>query len=119
MAQKVLVSLVDDIDGSAATETIQFELDGVSYEIDLSEDNAVDFRDSLAQYIEYARVTKGGKRAAPRPAAPAPAASSDREESQAIRAWARENGFEISDRGRIPNDVVDAYQQAKSKKKKK
>lgn len=110
MAQKVLVSLVDDLDGSEAEETVEFGLDGVSYEIDLSSDNAEELRDALAQYVEHARRSGGRKRVG-RPAVKAPGRSAtvDREQNQAIRAWARKNGYEVSDRGRIPSEVVDAY----------
>ena len=110
MAQKVLVSLVDDLDGSEADETVEFGLDGINYQIDLSNDNAEELRDALAQYVEHARRAGGRKRVG-RPAAK-PAASSasvDREQNQAIRAWARKNGFQVSDRGRIPSEVVEAY----------
>ncbi|GAB3502582.1 histone-like nucleoid-structuring protein Lsr2 [Amycolatopsis cihanbeyliensis] len=110
MAQQVLVSLVDDIDGSEAQETVEFGLDGVTYQIDLSEDNAEELRDVLAQYVEHARRAGGRKRTAKRGARNgARPASADREQNQAIRAWARDQGYEISDRGRIPAEVVDAY----------
>ncbi|HWD07318.1 Lsr2 family protein [Amycolatopsis sp. NPDC051903] len=113
MAQKVLVSLVDDLDGSEAEETVEFGLDGVTYQIDLSSENAEELRDALAQYVEHARRAGGRKRAALRPVAGAKAAARpatvDREQNQAIRAWARKNGFAVSDRGRIPSEVVEAY----------
>ncbi len=111
MAQKVLVSLVDDLDGSEAEETVQFGLDGVSYEIDLSTENAEELRDALAQYVEHARRAGGRKRPQARSSAKAPARSvaADREQNQAIRVWARKNGYEVSDRGRIPSEVVEAY----------
>lgn len=112
MAQKVLVSLVDDLDGSEAEETVDFGLDGVSYQIDLSGENAEELRDALAQYVEHARRAGGRKRAGTKPAPKAAAArpaTVDREQNQAIRAWARKNGFQVSDRGRIPSEVVDAY----------
>ncbi|EHR63491.1 histone-like nucleoid-structuring protein Lsr2 [Saccharomonospora cyanea] len=111
MAQKVLVSLVDDLDGSEADETVEFGLDGVSYEIDLSAENAEELRDALAQYVEHARRAGGRKRSSSRSAVKAPARSAavDREQNQAIRAWARKNGYEVSDRGRIPSEVVEAY----------
>lgn len=111
MAQKVLVSLVDDLDGSEAEETVEFGLDGVSYEIDLSAENAEELRDALAQYVEHARRAGGRKRPSTRTAAKSPARSAavDREQNQAIRAWARKNGYEVSDRGRIPSEVVEAY----------
>ncbi|KID29498.1 histone-like nucleoid-structuring protein Lsr2 [Prauserella rugosa] len=111
MAQKVLVSLVDDLDGSEAEETVEFGLDGVTYEIDLSAENAEELRDALAQYVEHARRA-GGRKRTTRASAAKPAgrtAAVDREQNQAIRAWARKNGFDVSDRGRIPSEVVDAY----------
>lgn len=119
MAQKVLVELVDDLDGSVATETVEFGLDGVTYEIDLSDGNASELRDSLAQYLEYARRSGGRKRAGRRPTGGQPA-TVDREQNQAIREWARQNGFQVSERGRIPTEVVEAYHkqgEAKAKKK--
>lgn len=116
MAQKVLVEMVDDLDGSTADESVQFGLDGVTYEIDLADKNAAELRDSLAQYIEHARRTGGRKRAGTTAARAATAAGTDREQNQAIRAWARKQGLEVSDRGRIPTNVIEAYQQQKKKK---
>lgn len=112
MAQEVIVALVDDLDGSDADETVEFGLDGVTYEIDLSEDNADELRDTLAQYVEHARRVGGRKRTATRKSngqAPARPTTTDRAQNQAIRAWARETGFDISERGRIPSEIVDAY----------
>jgi hypothetical protein len=111
MAQQVLVSLVDDIDGSEAAETVTFGLDGVSYEIDLSEENVAELRDALARFVEYARRTGGRKRSGRQPAATngAPPAAADREQNQAIRTWARGNGYDLADRGRIPSHIVEAY----------
>jgi hypothetical protein len=110
MAQKVTVTLVDDLDGSEAEETVEFGLDGASYQIDLSEDNAERLRDALAEYVEHARRSGGRKRASTRPAGrPARPATADREQNQAIRAWARKQGMKVSDRGRIPSEVIDAY----------
>lgn len=112
MAQKVFVSLVDDLDGSEAEETVEFGLDGVTYEIDLSAENAEELRDALAQYVEHARRA-GGRKRTTRATASKPqagrSAAVDREQNQAIRAWARKNGYDVSDRGRIPSEVVDAY----------
>jgi hypothetical protein len=112
MAQKVMVTLVDDLDGSEAEETVEFGLDGAFYEIDLSEDNAERLRDALSEYVEHARRQAGARKRmdgragsgrAPRPA------SADREQNQAIREWARKQGMNVSDRGRIPKEVTDAY----------
>ncbi|UUV32304.1 Lsr2 family protein [Amycolatopsis roodepoortensis] len=114
MAQQVLVSLVDDIDGTEADETVEFALDGVTYQIDLSADNAEELRDALAQYVEHSRRAGGRKRravvgtAALSPVSKAPTLA-DREQNQAIRAWARKNGYEVNDRGRIPSEIVEAY----------
>lgn len=117
MAQKVLVELVDDLDGSTASETVSFSLDGVSFEIDLSDNNATELRDSLAQFIEHARRTGGRKRSVTQ--APTQRPSVDREQNQAIREWGRKNGFDISDRGRIPAEIIDAYHAKDVKKKAK
>ncbi|GAB3285566.1 histone-like nucleoid-structuring protein Lsr2 [Parasphingorhabdus pacifica] len=115
MAQKVTVQLVDDVDGSEAESTVEFSLDGVDYTIDLSEDNATKLRDALASYVSSARRTGGRKRPggkANKSASAAPSAA-DRERNQAIREWAREQGMQVSDRGRIPSEIVEAYDKAK------
>ncbi|MFI9012240.1 Lsr2 family protein [Actinosynnema sp. NPDC053489] len=114
MAQKVTVTLVDDLDGGKAEETVGFGLDGVSYEIDLSADNASRLRDALADFVASARKAGGRKRGPGRPAgvkAAARPASADREQNQAIREWARKQGMKVSDRGRIPAEVLEAYHQ--------
>ena len=117
MAQQVDVRFVDDLDGSDASGTVSFGLDGRTYEIDLSEANAARLRDALAPFVAAARRADGstgrrsrGQRSAPEPP-PKPARAS-REETAAIRAWARENDHEISERGRIPKAVVEAYRAA-------
>ena len=111
MAQKVTVTLVDDLDGSTAEETVEFGLDGASYTIDLSSDNAGRLRDALEEYVDHARRAGGRKRAGGRPPAGRPPrpASADREQNQAIREWARKQGMKVSDRGRIPAEVLEAY----------
>jgi hypothetical protein len=112
MAQKVTVSLVDDLDGSEAGETVEFGLDGAFYEIDLSDDNAERLRDALAEYVGHARRSGGRKRTGGRVAVAGRAprtASADREQNQAMREWARKQGMNISDRGRIPKEVAEAY----------
>jgi hypothetical protein len=109
MAQKHIVQLIDDLDGGVAAETVSFGLDGASYEIDLSEKNAAKLRDALANYVAAARRSggrgrpAGGGRRAGRPG------RTDREQTQAIREWARKNGFKIGDKGRIPANVLEAY----------
>lgn len=117
MAEKVIRTLVDDLDGTEAEETVEFAVDGVSYQIDLSSENADKLRESLSAFVDAARRTggrrrmagSGGARTAGRPARPAAA---DREQNQAIRDWARKRGMKVSDRGRIPAEVLDAYHQA-------
>src|SRR5689334_16302514 len=118
MAQQVNVKFVDDLDGSDAAGTVSFGLDGRAYEIDLSDDNAARLRDSLAAFIAAARKSgaakaAGGRRTPKMTATSGPRSQPlDREQSAAIRAWARQNGHQISDRGRIPKTVVDAFQAA-------
>jgi hypothetical protein len=111
MAQKVTVSLVDDLDGGKAEETVGFGLDGKSYEIDLSSANAGKLRDVLAEFIGAARRAGSGRRER-RSAGASSRAAGDREQSQAIREWARGQGLKVSDRGRIPADVLEAYRDA-------
>jgi hypothetical protein len=109
MAQQTTVRFVDDLDGSDASGTFDFSLDGRSYQIDLSDENAVKLRDALAPYVGAARKT-GGRGRAPRQTVIAQKSTrSSREETTAIREWARENGHAVSDRGRIPKSVIEAY----------
>jgi hypothetical protein len=110
MAKKVQVLLVDDLDKSSpADETVSFSLDGVSYEIDLTSDNAAKLRDDLAVWIGHAERT-GGRRSTGRSAAASK--SSGRKDVGAIRAWARENGHSVNDRGRISAEIQAAYDKA-------
>jgi hypothetical protein len=110
MAQKVLVETLDDIDGTPAARTIPFALDGVTYEIDLSEENAAALRDELARYISAARRT-GGRKVRVATGQPATTAS-DRERNQQIRAWANANGYDVSERGRLASEVIAAFEHA-------
>lgn len=112
MAQKVVVQLVDDLDGVAADDisTVTFGLDGVSYEIDLTEGNAATLRKHLDKFVGAARRTGGRVKRGTSLKAAVPAAN--REQTKAIRDWARQNGFSLSDRGRIPANVVEAFEQA-------
>jgi hypothetical protein len=112
MVQKVLVEILDDIDGSVASETVPFSLDGVSYEIDLSAENAAALREELAAYVASGRRTGGRKirSAIGRPIATS--AAEDRDRSRAIRAWAEEHGYEVADRGRISSEVIAAFDEA-------
>ncbi|HME50093.1 histone-like nucleoid-structuring protein Lsr2 [Mycobacterium sp.] len=113
MAKKVTVTLVDDFDGEAAAdETVEFGLDGVTYEIDLSTKNAKKLREELRVWVEAGRRVGGRRRG--RAAGPAGRgrASIDREQSAAIREWARRNGHNVSSRGRIPGEVIEAFHAA-------
>ena len=112
MAQKVTVQLVDDVDGSQADSTVEFALDGVSYQIDLSEGNAEKLRDSLATFVAHARKTGGRKKAGGGKGKSNTPSTADRERNQAIREWAREQGMQVSDRGRIPAEIVETYDNA-------
>ncbi len=104
MAQKVVTSLQDDLDGTPASETLRFALAGAEFEIDLSEHNASMFRQRITPFIEHAR--RSGKttkaRATGRGAA-------DRQRTADIRAWAREQGMDINERGRIPTSIIQQY----------
>jgi hypothetical protein len=109
VAQKVSVEILDDIDGSTAAQTVQFSLDGVTFEIDLSDGNATALRQALSRYIGAGRRIGGRK---VRVATGQSTTTSDRERNQQIRAWANANGFEVSERGRLSSGVVAAYEQA-------
>lgn len=112
MAQKVQVLLVDDIDGGTADETVTFGLDGVTYEIDLTTENATKLRDVLATWVANGRKVTGRttSRSASRSSAPSRAARSG--QAQEIREWAKANGYEVSERGRIPAEVKKAFEDA-------
>jgi hypothetical protein len=116
MARKVQVILSDDLDEDLpADETVSFSLDGTNYEIDLSEKNATELRDAFSRYVQAARkVGRGSGRAsgAGRSRATGGGGRMDREQAGAIRDWARKNGHNVSDRGRIPASVVEAYEAA-------
>lgn len=106
MAQKVNIILVDDIDGSDATETVTFGLDGTTYEIDLNDANAAALREALSGYVGHARKVTGARRTR-RTSSPAPASAGG--DTKAIREWARANGHEVSDRGRVSAEIQQAY----------
>jgi len=106
MAQKITVALEDDLDGGPADQTVRFGIDGADYEIDLNTGNATAFRRALAPFIDHAR--RAGRTPRRRPGRSA----SSRERSGGIRAWAREQGIAVSDRGRITASVVEQYEAA-------
>jgi hypothetical protein len=105
MAQKVTIVLEDDLTGGPADEPVRFAVDGTGYEIDLSAKNAAAFGKLLAPYVEHAR--KVGRAQGRRSGA-----TSSRQRSGDIRAWATEHGLAVSERGRIPASVVEQYHAA-------
>jgi hypothetical protein len=119
MSQKHIVQLIDDIDESEAAETVSFGLDGAQYEIDLSERNAAALREALALYIAHGRragrvngraVSGTGQISAGRRTRTA--TRPDREQTAQIREWARNNGHKIGDKGRIPAEILAAWEAA-------
>lgn len=106
MAQKVKIILVDDIDSGSADETVRFGLDGTQYEIDLSTDNAKKLRGALKTYTDAGRKV-GGRSTRPR----GTGASRSNEAAQ-IREWARNNGYTVSERGRVNSEIIEAYRAA-------
>ena len=111
MAKQIITLLTDDLDGGEADRTVEFGLDGVNYTIDLSEKNAGKLRKALEPFLSAAtRLGRNGHvPATARRAAPAATSRSSRDQNQAIREWANKNGYTVSERGRIPSDVVEAY----------
>lgn len=105
MAQRVNVVLVDDLDGNDASETVSFALDGVDYEIDLNESNAAALREAFSRYIAAGRRVGGRRRRGQRPASAGDGGPSASE----IRAWARANGWDVPERGRVSAEVRQAY----------
>jgi hypothetical protein len=105
MAQRVETTLIDDLDGSEASETVAFAVDGTSYEIDLSKSNAAAMSRAFGPYVEHARRAGRSSRAPRR-------TSRNRHHSAAIRDWAKARGLKVSERGRIPADVAAQYEKA-------
>jgi hypothetical protein len=108
MAQRVNIVLVDDIDGGDADETVTFGIDGTTYEIDLSSKNAAKLREAVAPYVGHsrkvgARRAGGGRRST---------GSGNGASAKEIRDWARANGWNLSDRGRVAAEVRQAYEAA-------
>ena len=113
MAQRVNVVLVDDIDGTEAAETVSFGLDGVQYDIDLSEENADRLRELLAPYVGHARRAGGRRRSgAGAGRSGGGAKASGGATAAEVRAWARENGYDVPERGRVSAEVREAYDAA-------
>ncbi len=118
MAIQTTTTLVDDIDGSEAADTYVFGLEGTWYEIDLNEDNAKKLEDALSGFMEKARRAEGDRRGSKgrnRPAKPGKTSgrlAPDREQTTAIRNWARSQGLTVSDRGRLSQAIIDQFQSA-------
>jgi len=117
MAKRVIQELIDDLDGKPADESVSFGLDGVQYAIDLSKKNAEKLRTALKPYISAgSKVARtgavAGRSAAGRGRG---TARGDRDQNRAIREWAQGAGFQVSDRGRIKQEIVDQYHAVNSR----
>jgi Lsr2 len=109
MATKTSVVLIDDLDGETpAGTTVSFGLDGRSYEIDLSDNNAAEFRDALSKYVSAGRKSGSPSKAR----AAVRHTTTDSIDPAAVRAWAKSQGIEVSPRGRIRSDVVEQFRAA-------
>lgn len=104
MAQKTVVELVDDLDGGEAHETVEFSIDGVDFTIDLSNDNATRLRESLAEFVGHARKVSGRRGRGRQAGAMV--------DTQAVREWARSQGEDVAERGRLSRTLVARFQQA-------
>ncbi len=115
MAQQTVVRLVDDLDDTVIQDgegqTVKFGLDGTSYEIDLTNTHADELREAVSRYVQAGRKLGTTRTAAVTGSSRGPARR-DREQTQAIRDWAKAQGMEVSERGRIPKTVLDAYNAA-------
>jgi hypothetical protein len=107
VAQKIQTLFIDDIDGGAAEGTIRFGLDGTEYEIDLSSKHSDELHTTLRKYVEHARKVGGTARRVPRGRRPGGAIDSTK-----VREWAKAEGYDIKDRGRVPAELVAKYQEA-------
>lgn len=112
MAQKVQVLLLDDLDGGEADETVTFALDGKTYEIDLTAANADKLREALEPFVKSGRRTGGRSGRGKGRGAAGGSASGGAQDTAKIRAWAKEQGYEVNDRGRVPASIRQAYEKA-------
>jgi len=118
MARRIVHQLVDDLDGTILEigdgETVLFSLDGVAYEIDLTDDNAAALRSALAPYVDAGRSISSSRSSS----GSSSSASARRrrrpgqQDYSAVRAWAKSNGYQVSERGRVPASVLEAYEAA-------
>ncbi|OLM09120.1 MULTISPECIES: Lsr2 family protein [unclassified Pseudonocardia] len=110
MAQIHTVRFIDDLTGGEADETVSFGLDGKQFEIDLSTSNAGELRDKLAPFLTAARSSATAtRRGRGKASAVSTTGAEARAHNQAVRAWARENGYTVSDRGRLPAEIMEAH----------
>jgi Lsr2 len=109
VAQKIQTLFIDDLDGTAAEGTVRFALDGTEYEIDLSEEHAKELRDTLARYVDAARRANGSAR---RPARTGRRTSAGGPNATGVREWAKAQGIEVKDRGRVPAELVVKFKAA-------
>ena len=120
MAQKTIVTLVDDLTGEEAENisTVEFALDGVTYQLDLTDENSMKLHDTLSQYAKAGRKIGGRGRGGPRSGRAIKStdrsAGYNRETLKSIRAWAKKNGHNVSDRGRLAAEVLQAWQTAQA-----
>lgn len=112
MARRIVHQLVDDLDGSLLEigegETVLFSLDGTAYEIDLTDENAAALRAALAPYVAAGRSISSARGASA--ASSRPRRRSGQQDYSAIRVWAKDNGYQVSERGRVPASVIEAYE---------
>jgi Lsr2 len=109
VAQKIQTLFIDDLDGSAAEGTVRFGLDGTEYEIDLNTEHAQALRDALALYVGAARRTSGAAR---RPARTGRRAAANGLNTTEVREWAKAQGIEVKDRGRVPAELIVKFKAA-------
>jgi Lsr2 len=112
VAQKIQILFIDDIDGGEAEGTVRFGLDGTDYEIDLNAKNAAALRKALAKYVDSARRAPGASR---RPVRTGRRGSDGAADSTAVRVWAKSQGIEVKDRGRVPAEIVEKFKAATGK----
>jgi hypothetical protein len=112
MATETITRLIDDLDGSEAQRTVSFAWDGRAYEVDLSRKNLAAFEKTMKPYLAAARSARATTARSSGRRRPAATSARRRRDLQAIREWARRNGHEVSDRGRVSDAVIEAYEAA-------
>jgi len=114
VAKQIITHLVDDLDGTEAEETVHFALDGVGYEIDLNAKNATELRRFLSKFQDAGtrtgKISYGQHAQVSRYSTTKVQTGLNREQNQKIRTWAAANGWELAERGRNPQHIVDAYE---------